>query len=227
MALTILLVRLNPTAPHQTKGTFEKRERKGETPSLHERRRHVRVSRPPPLRPPSPSPPPTHHARGRLSFSVSASGLWRGPREEPPLLRGAALRPSAPQPARHLARPLRPHRWPRARGGLGRRILRRRRKRQVRPPDGVHRHNAVVGGDRVRPTDRRRRRAGARALEAIKWGTDYFIKAHTHPTVLWAQASHILSPLFLFIISSSSFSNKMWQLVRMSMNRVDYDHEIF
>ncbi|XP_042409281.1 endoglucanase 7-like [Zingiber officinale] len=26
-----------------------------------------------------------------------------------------------------------------------------------------------------------------RALEAIKWGTDYFIKAHTHPFVLWAE----------------------------------------
>ncbi|KAL7143136.1 hypothetical protein ABFS83_08G170800 [Erythranthe nasuta] len=25
------------------------------------------------------------------------------------------------------------------------------------------------------------------ALAAIKWGTDYFIKAHTHPHVLWAQ----------------------------------------
>ncbi|KAE8654216.1 Endoglucanase 11 [Hibiscus syriacus] len=25
------------------------------------------------------------------------------------------------------------------------------------------------------------------ALEAIKWGTDYFIKAHTHPNILWAQ----------------------------------------
>lgn len=24
-------------------------------------------------------------------------------------------------------------------------------------------------------------------LEAIKWGTDYFIKAHTHPYVLWGQ----------------------------------------
>ncbi|KAJ3700658.1 hypothetical protein LUZ61_004363 [Rhynchospora tenuis] len=24
-------------------------------------------------------------------------------------------------------------------------------------------------------------------LEAIKWGTDYFIKAHTHPDVLWAE----------------------------------------
>ncbi|CAL9174649.1 unnamed protein product [Musa hybrid cultivar] len=32
------------------------------------------------------------------------------------------------------------------------------------------------------------------ALEAIKWGTDYFIKAHTHPNVLWAQvriATHL------------------------------------
>ncbi|KAF3648223.1 Endoglucanase 16 [Capsicum annuum] len=25
------------------------------------------------------------------------------------------------------------------------------------------------------------------ALEAIKWGTDYFVKAHTHPHVLWVQ----------------------------------------
>ncbi|GMN51655.1 hypothetical protein TIFTF001_020814 [Ficus carica] len=25
------------------------------------------------------------------------------------------------------------------------------------------------------------------ALEAIKWGTDYFVKAHTHPNVLWAE----------------------------------------
>uniref|UniRef100_A0A0E0JVL0 Endoglucanase n=1 Tax=Oryza punctata TaxID=4537 RepID=A0A0E0JVL0_ORYPU len=25
------------------------------------------------------------------------------------------------------------------------------------------------------------------ALHAIKWGTDYFIKAHTHPNVLWTQ----------------------------------------
>lgn len=25
------------------------------------------------------------------------------------------------------------------------------------------------------------------ALEAIKWGTDYFIKAHTHPNVLWVE----------------------------------------
>lgn len=27
------------------------------------------------------------------------------------------------------------------------------------------------------------------ALEAIKWGTDYFIKAHTSPNVLWAEVA--------------------------------------
>ena len=27
------------------------------------------------------------------------------------------------------------------------------------------------------------------ALEAIKWGTDYFIKAHTHPNVLWVEVT--------------------------------------
>lgn len=30
------------------------------------------------------------------------------------------------------------------------------------------------------------------ALEAIKWGTDYFIKAHSQPHVLWAQVGAIL-----------------------------------
>lgn len=29
------------------------------------------------------------------------------------------------------------------------------------------------------------------ALEAIKWGTDYFIKAHTSPNVLWAEVRRI------------------------------------
>lgn len=33
------------------------------------------------------------------------------------------------------------------------------------------------------------------ALEAIKWGTDYFIKAHTHPNVLWAEVPN--TPQFL------------------------------
>lgn len=31
------------------------------------------------------------------------------------------------------------------------------------------------------------------ALEAIKWGTDYFIKAHTSPNVLWAEVNLIFS----------------------------------
>lgn len=39
------------------------------------------------------------------------------------------------------------------------------------------------------------------ALEAIKWGTDYFIKAHTHPNVLWAEvvplSTSILIPTHL------------------------------
>lgn len=30
------------------------------------------------------------------------------------------------------------------------------------------------------------------ALEAIKWGTDYFIKAHTSPNVLWAEVELII-----------------------------------
>ena len=30
------------------------------------------------------------------------------------------------------------------------------------------------------------------AMEAIKWGTDYFIKAHTSPNVLWAEVTTIL-----------------------------------
>lgn len=29
------------------------------------------------------------------------------------------------------------------------------------------------------------------AMEAIKWGTDYFVKAHSHPNVLWAQVYEI------------------------------------
>jgi hypothetical protein len=47
-------------------------------------------------------------------------------------------------------------------------------------------------------------RAGelAHALEAIKWGTDYFIKAHPEPDVLWGEVwhrpfSHLLLPITL------------------------------
>jgi hypothetical protein len=32
----------------------------------------------------------------------------------------------------------------------------------------------------------------AHALEAIKWGTDYFIKAHTQPDELWAEVTNRL-----------------------------------
>lgn len=40
------------------------------------------------------------------------------------------------------------------------------------------------------------------ALEAIKWGTDYFIKAHTSPNVLWAEVL-ILYSLITQIIRNS------------------------
>lgn len=39
------------------------------------------------------------------------------------------------------------------------------------------------------------------ALEAIKWGTDYFIKAHTQPNVLWAQ----VMPEKTFFLKSLQF----------------------
>lgn len=32
-------------------------------------------------------------------------------------------------------------------------------------------------------------------LEAIKWGTDYFVKAHTRPNVLWAQVTRHTVPI--------------------------------
>lgn len=43
------------------------------------------------------------------------------------------------------------------------------------------------------------------ALGAIKWGTDYFIKAHTHPNVLWAEVIKYISLVFFFFFSHSNF----------------------
>lgn len=37
------------------------------------------------------------------------------------------------------------------------------------------------------------------ALEAIKWGTDYFIKAHAQPNVLWAQVNNPLQGIKRFM----------------------------
>jgi hypothetical protein len=34
----------------------------------------------------------------------------------------------------------------------------------------------------------------AHALEAIKWGADYFVKAHTKPDELWAEVNNQQSP---------------------------------
>lgn len=51
------------------------------------------------------------------------------------------------------------------------------------------------------------------ALEAIKWGTDYFIKAHTHPNVLWAEVIQISNTTYKFRTSQST---------RASLSRVGY-----
>lgn len=34
------------------------------------------------------------------------------------------------------------------------------------------------------------------ALEAIKWGTDYFLKANPEPDVLWGEVSYLICLLF-------------------------------
>ena len=39
------------------------------------------------------------------------------------------------------------------------------------------------------------------ALEAIKWGTDYFVKAHTEPFVYWAEVPPLLLLLPLLPLS--------------------------
>jgi len=40
-------------------------------------------------------------------------------------------------------------------------------------------------------------------LWAIKWGTDYFVKAHTQPNVLWGQVRQGLVLLFVHQFSSA------------------------
>ena len=47
----------------------------------------------------------------------------------------------------------------------------------------------------------------AHALEAIKWGTDYFIKAHTKPDELWAEV------ITITIINSSSSKLTSFHLI--------------
>lgn len=44
------------------------------------------------------------------------------------------------------------------------------------------------------------------AMEAIKWGTDYFIKAHTSPNVLWAEV-HLLYSAFSIAMDLMSFNS--------------------
>jgi hypothetical protein len=48
----------------------------------------------------------------------------------------------------------------------------------------------------------------AHALESIKWGTDYFIKAHTRPDELWAEVRTIeLNYYSLHAIDSNKLIN--------------------
>ena len=39
-------------------------------------------------------------------------------------------------------------------------------------------------------------------LAAIKWGTDYFIKAHPQPNVLWAQVSTIIIKKIEYLLNT-------------------------
>ena len=51
------------------------------------------------------------------------------------------------------------------------------------------------------------------ALEAIKWGTDYFIKAHTHPNVLWAQVRIATHPVTTTSISMEANHERVSRLL--------------
>ena len=78
------------------------------------------------------------------------------------LLRGPALRTSGLARARELARPLRARGRRRRRTRPDRRLVRRRRPREVRVPHGVQRDGAGVGRARLRGRLRRRRSARPR-----------------------------------------------------------------
>lgn len=58
------------------------------------------------------------------------------------------------------------------------------------------------------------------ALEAIKWGTDYFIKAHTQPNVLWAEVNseHLFCKLrtchfHALRVGLSHRAHRKWELI--------------
>ncbi|KAK4755487.1 hypothetical protein SAY87_009244 [Trapa incisa] len=149
----------------------------------------------------------------------------RSPHQEPTLLRVPALGASVAQPAGHMALRLRPHRQTRTRGenvkkhiyiadvshstcsiwclicdrgtyegGLGWRLLRCRGQCKVclsmaftitmLSSGVIEYHQQMVDAGKLR-----------HALEAINRGTYYFIKAHTHPKVLWVQ---VLTFLLVF-----------------------------
>ena len=43
------------------------------------------------------------------------------------------------------------------------------------------------------------------ARQAIKWGTDYFIKAHTQPNLLWGEVINYnrMPPYFFYLLQAS------------------------
>lgn len=55
------------------------------------------------------------------------------------------------------------------------------------------------------------------ALEAIKWGTDYFVKAHTGPNELWAEvrsAKALNTNKFLRLFSHSHLVSRLGTEIR-------------
>lgn len=53
-------------------------------------------------------------------------------------------------------------------------------------------------------------------LEAIKWGTDYFIKAHTQPNVLWAQVPNFCIFLLTLLLNIRLISQSFHEFTMMS-----------
>ncbi|KAK4798082.1 hypothetical protein SAY86_030408 [Trapa natans] len=137
---------------------------------------------------------------------IAGFRLQRSPHQEPTLLRVPALGASVAQPAGHMALRLRPHRQTRTRGenvkkhiyiadvdlvggyydagdnvkfGLSMAFTITMLSSGV-----IEYHQQMVDAGKLR-----------HALEAINRGTYYFIKAHTHPNVLWVQ---VLTFLLVF-----------------------------
>lgn len=63
------------------------------------------------------------------------------------------------------------------------------------------------------------------AMEAIKWGTDYFIKAHTNPNVLWAEV-RITTPTIstMELKAPFQFHDIIYIISHMQVGDGDTDH---